>query len=81
LAGAAAGAFERAGQRVGQHASDAEQAVPVAVHRLVQRLVVQQLRRPLDRVDLGDLGGDDEPRGLEELVAAHVAVADRASGR
>ena len=33
-----------------------EQAGPVGVHAEVQRLVVEQLRRPLDGVDLRDLG-------------------------
>ena len=35
----------------------AEQSAPVGVHAAIQRLVVEQLRGPLDGVDLGDLGG------------------------
>ena len=31
----------------------------------IERLVVEQLRRPLDGVNLGDLGGDHQPRRLE----------------
>ena len=54
----------------------AEEAGPVGVHAEVQRLVVEQLRRPLDGVDLGDLRGDHQPRDLEQLVGGHVAVAD-----
>ena len=54
----------------------AEQPAPVGVHAAVQRLVVEQLRRPLDGVDLGDLGGDHQPRHLEELVGRDVPVAD-----
>ena len=46
----------------------AERARPVRVHAEVERLVVEQLRRPLDRVDLGDLGGHHEARHLEELL-------------
>ena len=42
----------------------------------VERLVVEQLRRPFDRVDLGDLGGHHQPRDLEELVGRDSRVGD-----
>ena len=57
-----------------------EEAAPVRIRRTVQRLVVQQLRCPLGRVDLRDLGGDDEPCNLEELVRRHVTVSDHGVG-
>ena len=43
-------------------------------------LVVEELGRPLDRVDLGDLRRDHEPRHLEQLVVPDVAIAQDAVG-
>ena len=58
----------------------ADQAAPVGVHAAIQRLVVEQLGGPFDGVDLRDLGGDHQARGLEQLVGRHVPVADHPAG-
>ena len=54
-----------------------EQARPVGVHAEIERLVIEELRRPLDGVDLGDLGGDDQARDLEQLLVADLGPGDR----
>ena len=50
------------------------QATPVGVHATEERLVVQQLRRPFDRVDLRDLGGNDQAAELVELIGRDIAI-------
>ncbi len=54
-----------------------EQAGPVGVHAEIKRLVVEQLRGPLDGVDFGDLRRHDQAGDLEQLVVGDLAVADR----
>lgn len=43
-------------------------ALPVGVHAPVQGLVIEQLRGPFDRVDLGDLRRHDQPSDLEQFM-------------
>ena len=47
---------------------------PDAPHDLGRDSIRRHLRRPLDRVNLGDLGGDDETRGAVELVVRHLGI-------
>ena len=54
----------------------AEDAPPVPAHAEPQRRRVQQGRGPLDRVNLGEQGGQDQPRLLEQPVAVLVRVVD-----
>ena len=61
-------------------ASSARRARPVRLEGQAQGLVVEELGRPLDGVDLGDLRRDHEPRHLEQLVVPDVAVAQDAVG-
>ena len=53
-----------------------EQTRPVGVHSEVERLVVQELWRPLDRVNLGNLGRDDQARNRKQFLVADLAIAD-----
>ena len=53
-----------------------EQALPIRIHGSAERLIVEQLCCPLDRMDLGNLGSDDEPRNFEQFVVADVLIAD-----
>ncbi len=53
-----------------------QQAGPVGVQREIKRLVVEDLRRPLDGVDLGDFSGYDQARDLEQFVGRDVLVRD-----
>ena len=57
-----------------------KEPAPVGVHAPVQRLVVEQLRGPFDGVDLGNLGSDDQPGDLEQLIRSDVSVADDGIG-
>ena len=54
-----------------------EKTLPVGFRRLVERLVVQQLRRPFGGVDLGDFGCHDEASDFEQFVRADLVIADR----
>ena len=58
----------------------AENAVPVRIHGDVERAVVEELRCPLGRVDLGDQRRDDEPRYLEQLLVVDLPVEDGLGG-
>ena len=60
--------------------ADAEEPIPVCVHAAVQRLVIEELRGPLRRVNLGDFGGYDQPRRFEQLVRRHILVPDHLVG-
>lgn len=55
-------------------------ALPVGVHAPVQGLVIEQLRGPFDRVDLGDLRRHDQPSDLEQFMRGDISVANHAIG-
>ena len=53
-----------------------EHPLPVPVHAHEQRLVVQQLRRPFDGVNLRDFGRDYQTCHLKELLGGDIPIAD-----
>src|SRR4029453_17638455 len=67
-------AFQQTSGRAGSKWKVLEQPRPIAIHRLVGRLIVEELRRPFDCVDLGDLYSDDKPSDFEQLVVGNPAI-------
>src|ERR1700733_11685455 len=54
----------------------AKESVPVPIHPQVEWLVIKQLRRPLDGVNLGNFCGYNKPSDLEQLVGCDIAIVD-----
>ena len=60
-----------------QDAVLSEQPAPVRVHADIQRPAVEQLRRPFDRMNLGDFGRHDQARDLIQLLVRDFCITDR----